>query len=68
MGKFYKNLAQDNDSSINQKFCSKIAKNAESLSEDVQKYILATSDFAEGMQDDINLYVTCDRLNSASSR
>ena len=68
LGKFYKNLAQDNDSSINQKFCSKIAKNAESLSEDVQKYILATSDFAEDMQDDINLYVTCDRLNSASFR
>ena len=45
--KFYKNLAQDNDSSINQKFYSKIAKNAESLSEDVQKYILETSDFAE---------------------
>ena len=68
MGKFYKNLAQDNDSSVNQNFCSKIAKDAEPLSEDVQKYILATSDFAEGMQDDINLYVTCDRLNSASSR
>ena len=47
MGKFYKNLAQDNDSSINQNFYSKIAKNAESLSEDVQKYILETSDFAE---------------------
>ena len=45
-----------------------VVKNAESLSEDVQKYILATSDFAEGMQDDINLYVTCDRLNSASFR
>ena len=29
---------------------------------------MATSDFAKGMQDDINLYVTCDRLNNASFR
>ena len=32
------------------------------------KILLATSDFAKRMQDDINLYVTRDRLNNASFR
>ena len=36
--------------------------------EDVQKYLLATSDFAKGMQSDNNLYVTRDRLINASFR
>ena len=36
--------------------------------EDVQKYLLATIDFGKGMQDDISLYVTRDRLNNASFR
>ena len=29
---------------------------------------MATSDFAKGVQDEINLYVTYDRLNNASYR
>ena len=37
-------------------------------SEDVQKHILATSEFTKGMQSDINLYVTRDRINNASFR
>ena len=36
--------------------------------EDVQKYLLTTIDFGKGMQDDISLYVTRDRLNNASFR
>ena len=36
--------------------------------EDVQKYILATSDFAKSIQTDINHYVTRDRINNASFR
>ena len=36
--------------------------------EDVQKYILATSDFAKSIQTDINHYVTKDRINDASFR
>lgn len=35
-------------------------------SEDVEKYILHTSDFAKGMQVDINHYVTRGRINNAS--
>ena len=34
----------------------------------MRKNLLATSDFAEGMQNDINHYVTRDRLNNASFR
>ena len=37
-------------------------------SANVQKYILATSDFSKGMQTDINHYVTSDRVNNASFR
>ena len=36
--------------------------------EDVQKYILATTDFAKGIQNEINDYVTNDRINDASYR
>ena len=35
-------------------------------SEDVQKYILATSDFTKGIQTDINHYVRRDRIDNAS--
>ena len=35
---------------------------------DVQKYILATSDFAKEMQTDINNYVTRDMINNTSFR
>ena len=68
MGKFYRNLAQDINSSVNEHFFGKIANNAETPSEDVQKYLLATSDFTEDMQDNINLNFTRDRLNNASFR
>ena len=37
-------------------------------SKDIQKYFLATSDFAKEMQTDINHYVTRDRLNNMSFR
>ena len=36
--------------------------------EDVQKYILATSDFAKSIQTDSNHYVTKDRINDGSFR
>ena len=68
MEKLDRNLAQDIDNSVNQDFYGKIANDAEISSEHVQKYLLKTSDFAKGMKDDINLYVTRDRLNNASFR
>ena len=37
-------------------------------SEDIKNYLLPTIYFGKGMQDDINMYVTHDRLNNASFR
>ena len=58
MGKFYRNF----DTFLGSHFYADIP------SEDVQTFILATSDFAKGMQTDINDYVTRDKINSASFR
>ena len=49
-------------------FYGMIANDSNIPSEDIQKYILATSHFAKGMQTDINHYVTRDRINNASFR
>ena len=48
-------------------FYSRIAADTD-ISEDVQKYLLATSDFAKSIQTDISHYVTRDRINDASFR
>ena len=46
----------------------RIAVDANIPGEDVQKYILATSDFAKSIETDINHNVTRDRTNDASFR
>ena len=66
VGSFYRNLADRVDTSSD--FYANIANNANIPKEDVQKYLLATSDFAKSMQTDINHYVTKDRINDASFR
>ena len=68
VGKFYRNLADNVDTFLCSDFYGRITNDADVSSEDVQKYILATSDFAKGMQTDINHYVTKDRLNNTSFR
>ena len=68
VGKFYRNLAGDNYGVAGSDFYSRIASDVDIRSSDVQKYLLATSGFSEGMQNDINHYVTRDRLNNASFR
>ena len=68
MGRFYRNLTQNVDNVIGLEFYARIATDTNIPTEDVQKYLLATSDFGKGMQDDINLYVTRDRLNNANLR
>ena len=65
MGSFYRNLADSIDSSD---FYWRIADDANIPKEDVQKYLLATSDFAKSIQTDINHYVTRDTINGASFR
>ena len=49
-------------------FFSRITADANIPREDLQKYILATSDFPKSIQTDINHYVTRDRRNEASFR
>ena len=66
VGSFYRNLADRIDTDSD--FYSKIANDANIPKEDVQKYLLATSDFTKSMQTDINHYVTKDRINDASFR
>ena len=60
------NLAHRVDT--NNDFFANMANDSNIPKEDVQKYLLATSDFAKSMQTDINHYVTRDRINDASFR
>ena len=62
----YRNLA-DNVDTISD-FFAQISNDANIPREDVQKYHLATSDFAKSIQTDINHYVIRDRINNASFR
>ena len=66
VGSFYRNLADNIDNSSD--FFSRITEDVDIPREDVQKYILATSDFAKSIQTDINHYVTRDRINGTSFR
>lgn len=68
MGRFYWNLAQNVNSAVGPELYGRIAADTTILPEYVQKYLLAVRDFGKGMQDDINLYVTRDKLNNASFR
>ena len=68
VGSFYRNLSDNVDNFLGSDFYSRITGDADIPKEDVQKYILETSDFAKSMQTDINHYVTRDRINDASFR
>ena len=68
VGSFYRNLSDNVDNFLGSDLYSRITADADIPKEDVQKYILATSDFAKGSQTDINHYVTRDRINDASFR
>ena len=68
VGRFYRNLADNVDNFLGSDFNGRITNDADIPPDDVQKYVLATSDFAEGMQTDINHYVTRDRISNASFR
>ena len=68
MGSFYRNLADNVDNLLGSGFYGQIANDANIPSEEIQKYILATSEFEKAMQNDINHYVTRDRINNAGFR
>ena len=65
---FHRNLADNVDNFIGYDFYERMANDSNIPTEDVQKYILATSDFAMGIQTDINHYMTRDRISNASFR
>lgn len=68
VGSFHRNLADNVDNFIGYDFYERMANDSNIRTEDVQKYILATSDFAMEIQTDFNHYVTRDRINNASFR
>ena len=65
---FYRNFAENVHNFIGSDFYSRITADVGIPREDVQKYILATSDFAKSIQTDINHHVTRDRINDANFR
>ena len=67
VGRFYRNLSDNFDNFLGSDFYSRITADADIPKEDVQKYILVTSNFAKSIQTDIN-HVTRDRINDASFR
>ena len=68
VGSFYRNLVDNVDNFIWSDFYGKTANDSNIPAEDMQTYILAASNFAKGIQSDINHYVTKDRINNASFR
>ena len=60
VGSFHRNLSDNIDNFLGSDFHSRITADADIPKEDVQKYILATSDFAKSIQTDINHYITRD--------
>ena len=68
VGSFYRNLADNTANFLGSDFYGQIGNDYNIPSEDVQKYILAPSDFSKGMQTDINHYVTKGSINNASFR
>ena len=68
VGNFYRNLDDNVNNFIGSEFYGITADDSNRPPENVKKYILVTSDFAKGIQTDINHYLTRDRINNASFR
>ena len=67
VGNFCRNLS-DRVDNVQSNFLSAISNDTSIPKDDIQKYLLVTSDFAKSVQTDINHYVTRDRINNASFR
>ena len=63
---FYKDFLDGIDFSQNNDFHQHVVNNL--LSEDVKKFLLATSDFGKEIQGELDLNITNNRLNEASFR
>ena len=68
VGNFYRSLDDNVNNFIGSEFYGITADDSNRPPENVKKYILVTSDFAKGIQTDINHYLTRDRINNASFR
>ena len=62
VGNFYRNLEDNVDNFLGSDFHGRIANDVNIPLKDIQKYILAISEFAKGMQNGINHYVTRGRI------
>ena len=63
---FYKSCAEEKNGVMDSDFQRKII--SEALNEDVRSYLLATTEFGQEIQFDIDFYITRDKLNQASFR
>ena len=68
VGWLHRNLADNVDNFLGSDFYGRIVNDYVIPSEDVQKYVLETSDFAKGMQTDMNNHVTKDRISNTRFR
>ena len=63
---FYKDRANDVDIDLPSTIANKILGEGQPLTDDIKNFLLGTSDYAGGIQSDIDLYVTRGRHNQAS--
>ena len=63
---FYKDRANYVDVDLPSTVANKILAEGQPLTDDIKNFLLGTSDYAKGIQSDIDLYVTRDRHNQAS--
>ena len=68
VGSFYRKLPDKLDNFLGSDFYGRIANDSNIPTEDVQKYILTTSNFSKGIQTEIDHYVARDRINNDSFR
>ena len=68
VGRLHRNLADNVDNFLGSDFYGRIVNDYVIPSEDVQKYVLETSDFAKEMQTDMNNHVTKDRISNTRFR
>ena len=63
---FYKDRANDVDIDLLSTITNKILAEGQPLTDDIKNFLLGTSNYARGIQSDIDLYVTRGRHNLAS--
>ena len=63
---FYKDRANDVAIDLPSTVANKILAEGQPLTDDIKNFLLGTSDYARGIQSDIDLYVTRGRHNQAS--